>query len=78
MIFEKNKRDVTLTRNLENAIVVHSLEYGVHQGDVLDDKFLLVDVDAVTDIVWVLDEEEDAARQELGDCAANSECQTSE
>ncbi len=74
-IEKKKKR---LTRNLEDAIVVHTLEHRIHQGDVFDDEFLLVDGDPVAYIIRMLDEQKDAAGQEFGDCATDGECETSE
>lgn len=64
--------------DLNDAIVVDSLEDGVHQANVLDDQLLVVDGDSVTDVVWVLDEEEDTAGEKLGNGTANGKCETSE
>ena len=38
----------------------------------------MINVDAVTNIVGMLDEEEDTAGQELRDCAADCECKACE
>ena len=43
----------------------------------LNDELVVVDVHTITDIVWVLDEEEDAAAEELGDLTYVSRCPAS-
>ena len=64
--------------DLHGFVGVNAAEDRVHERDSLNDEGYVFDVDAVTDVVGVLDEEEDDAGEELGHCATDSESQTSE
>lgn len=50
---------------LSNLHLVDTVEHGVQERDALDNKLLVVDVDAVTNIIGMLDEEENARTEEL-------------
>jgi hypothetical protein len=53
---------------LDHFHAVNALEDCEEEGDLLDDEELFFradDVDAVPDVVWVLDEEEDAGAEEF-------------
>lgn len=60
-------------RNLDGAVRVYAAKDGVQERDVLDDEINAVDIDPITDVVWVLYKEEDARAGELLDCASESE-----
>jgi len=59
--------------NLYTAAILNAFEDGEEQGDVLDSELVGCDVDAVADIVWVLDEEEDAGTENFLACRCKDE-----
>ena len=66
-------RVVEGVRDLDRAIGADAAEDGVQQRDLVDDEVVLVDLDAVADVVRVLDEDEDAGAEELGGRRAEHE-----
>ena len=50
---------------LSNLHLVDPMKHGVQQGNAVDHKLSTVDVDTVTDIVRMLDEQENARSKEL-------------
>nr|POE49007.1 hypothetical protein CFP56_32159 [Quercus suber] len=67
-----------VVRDLQGCIAVDASEYRVHQRDVLHNELGVVDGHAITDIVRVFDEEEDAAGKEFGDGASDGKGKTGE
>lgn len=52
-VMRKGERERNLTRDLDDRFVVHTIEDGVHQTDMLDDEFRLFhlgirDIDPIT------------------------------
>ena len=62
--------------DLDSLVRVDAAENRVHERDSLNDEGYVLDVDAITDIVGVFDEEEDDAGEELCHCTSNSERKT--
>jgi hypothetical protein len=67
-----------VVRDLHGFVRVDAAEDRVHERDSLNNERYVFDIDAVTDIVGVLDEEEDDAGEELRHRATNSKSKTSE
>lgn len=66
-----------IMRNLHCLVGIDTAEDRIHKRDAFDNERNIANIDAITDIVRVLDEKEDDTGEEFGDGTANSECETS-
>lgn len=67
-----------VVRDLHCLVGIDTAEDRIHERDAFDNERNIANINAVTDIVRVLDEKEDDTGEEFGDGTANGECETSE